>query len=89
MVMVFRASTFLHLLRRHFSAIYSHFQRIKKAIGSPFERAVLQETYDSIEPVNFSRDMLEIFTLRHPSRFLTLPVKGVSWRRRTSDLRDF
>jgi mannose-1-phosphate guanylyltransferase len=79
MVMVFRASTLLHLLRTHFPAIYSYFQQIKEAIGSPFERAVLQETYGSMPPVNFSRDMLQLFAQRHPLRFLVLPVKGVSW----------
>lgn len=79
MVMVFRPSTLLHLLRRQFSAIYSRFQRLKEAIGSPLERAVLQETYDSMEPVNFSKHVLEIFVQRYPSRFLVLPVKGVAW----------
>lgn len=79
MVMVFKSSTLLYLLRRHCAAIYSHFQRIKEAIGSPFERAVLQEAYDSMEPLNFSGDMLQLFAERHPSRFLVLPVKGVAW----------
>jgi mannose-1-phosphate guanylyltransferase len=79
MVMVFRASTLLYLLCRHFSAIYARFQRIKEAIGSPFEKAVVQETYSGIDPVNFSRDMLQLFAKRHPSRFLALAVKGVSW----------
>jgi mannose-1-phosphate guanylyltransferase len=79
MVMVFKASTFLHLLRRHFSTLYGGFQRIKEAIESPFEKVVVHETYSGIEPVNFSRDMLEIFALRHPLRFLVLPVRGVFW----------
>jgi hypothetical protein len=30
-------------------------------------------------PVNFSRDMLQLFAQRDPLRFLVLPVKGVSW----------
>ena len=79
MVMVFKSSTLLYLLRRHCAATYSHFQQIKDAIGSPFERAVLQEAYDSMEPLNFSKDMLQLLAERHPSRFLALPVKGVSW----------
>lgn len=79
MVMVFRGSTLLHLMRKHFAEIYSHFQRIKKVIGSPFEQGVLQEAYSRMEPVNFSRDMLQLLAARHPSRFLVLPVNGVSW----------
>lgn len=79
MVMVFRASTLLYLLCRYFPAIYERFQRVKEAIGSPFEKAVVQETYSGIDAVNFSRDMLQLLAKRHPSRFLGLSVKGVVW----------
>ncbi len=79
MVMVFRASALLDLLRRHFPATYRTFQRIKEAIGSPFEKGVVHESYSGMEPVNFSRDLLEIFARRHRSRFLVLPVRGVFW----------
>jgi mannose-1-phosphate guanylyltransferase len=79
MVMAFKSSTLLYLLRRHYAVMYSHFQRIKEAMGSPFERAAIQEAYGSMEPVNFSGDVLQLLVERHPSRFLVLPVKGVSW----------
>ncbi len=76
MVMVFRPSALLDLLPRHFPAIYWNFQRIKEAIGSPFEKATVEETYDRLEPVNFSRDLLETIAQHHPSHLLALPVRA-------------
>jgi mannose-1-phosphate guanylyltransferase len=79
MVVVFRARSLLHLLQKIVPLLYQSFQRARNAIGTPSEADVLAETYQRIEPVNFSRGFLEVLALRYPRRLAVLPVHGVLW----------
>ncbi len=79
MVMVFKASTLLSLVHRVSPTMYWQFQRILEVIGTPLEANVIEEVYREIEPVNFSRELLEGTVPRYPSRLVVLPVWHVLW----------
>jgi mannose-1-phosphate guanylyltransferase len=78
-VMAFNAETMLELVRRHAPALLQAFDPIWEAAGEAEERRILDGIYRDIEPLNFSRDLLEIISLREPSRLHVLPVRGVTW----------
>ncbi|HEY3302717.1 MAG TPA: sugar phosphate nucleotidyltransferase [Candidatus Binatia bacterium] len=79
MVMVCRAKTLIELVRSVSPRLHSFFQRIRRAIGTSSEREAVAKTYRSIESVNFSTGLLEVFARKHASRLLVLPVRGVTW----------
>jgi len=79
MVMVFKAKTLLELVYRVAPALYRSFERIRKVLGSRHEREVVEEVYQHLESVNFSRGLMEPFTREQPSSLLVLPVRGVFW----------
>ncbi len=79
MVMVFRAKTLLREVRSIAPGLHRPFERIWKAIGTPWMMDVVREVYRQMKPVNFSQGVLETFSLKHPSHLLVLPVHGVYW----------
>lgn len=79
MVMVFRASTMLELVRQGGPSLYSAFLRISQALGTERERSTIEESYRQMEAVNFSRGILEPISRLEPSPLLVLPVRGVLW----------
>lgn len=79
MVMVFKAKTLIDLARSVVPRLYSSFQPIWKAIGTPRERDVVEEVYQRTQPVNFSKGLLEVLSSMHRSPLSVLPVHGVLW----------
>lgn len=79
MVMVFKAETLLHLVRTAAPTLFCFFNRISKAIGTAGGTDVAEEVYRQMEPVNFSRGLMEPLSLQHPSPLWVLPVRGVHW----------
>jgi mannose-1-phosphate guanylyltransferase len=79
MIMVFNAKTLLDLVRETARSLYSSFQRIIDAIGTPEESAVIKETYNTIEPLNFSKGLLQALPLSNSVCLSVLPVNGVYW----------
>jgi mannose-1-phosphate guanylyltransferase len=79
LVMVFKAKTFLNAVSRVTPLLYSSFERIRRAIGTPSVRDVVKETYQQMHPMNLSKGLLEVFPLQRPSPLCVLPVKGVHW----------
>jgi len=79
MIMVFKARTLLEMVRRTVPRLFEVFGRIASAIGTSSERNVVEKTYREIEPLNFSKGLLETFPQKRPGCLLTLPVRGVSW----------
>ena len=79
MMMVFKANTLLQWVDELRPEIYRHFKRIYAAIGTAQESAVLRDTYDRLETVNFSKDLLEPIAQKHPARLAVLPVSNVAW----------
>lgn len=79
MVMVFRAETFLALVRSAAPALYAAFRRIWEANGTSNELHVVEEAYRRMEPLNFSKGFLQALPPQHRSRLSVLPVRGVFW----------
>jgi mannose-1-phosphate guanylyltransferase len=78
-VMVFNVRGLLELVRRTIPSLFRSFELVCEAIGTPEESAVTQAVYRRMEAVNFSRALLEVFSLKYPARLLVLPVRGVLW----------
>jgi mannose-1-phosphate guanylyltransferase len=79
MMMVFKADTLLQWVEELRPEIYRHFKRIYAAIGTGRESAVLRDTYDRLETVNFSRELLEPIAQKYPAHLAVLPVSDVAW----------
>jgi mannose-1-phosphate guanylyltransferase len=79
MIMVFQARTLMELVSRTARSLYSSFKRIIDAIETTEERAVVEETYRNMEPLNFSSGLLERLPLSNSVCLSVLSVKGVYW----------
>jgi mannose-1-phosphate guanylyltransferase len=79
MVMVFQAKKLLDLVKNIAPTLYRAFENIRKGIGSSIERKVVWETYQELNPLNFSKGILQIISQQIPSNLFVLPVKGVQW----------
>lgn len=79
MMMVFKADTLLQWVEELKPEIYRQFKRIYTAIGTPRESAVLRDTYNRLNTVNFSKELLEPIAQKHPARLTVLPVTNVAW----------
>jgi mannose-1-phosphate guanylyltransferase len=79
MMMVFRTETFLRLVYEVYPDLYLTFQQIYRAIDTPHERDVVREVYRQLQPVNFSKQLLEPYVQAHPGSLLTLPVSDMLW----------
>ncbi|HXZ26054.1 MAG TPA: sugar phosphate nucleotidyltransferase [Nitrospiria bacterium] len=78
-VMVVRGAALLDLIRRLAPGLYQVFSRIRQAIGSGREQEVTEKVYRTLEPLNFSKGVLERMEQDDPLRVTVLPVCGVSW----------
>jgi mannose-1-phosphate guanylyltransferase len=79
MTMVFRADTLLQLVRSTYPAIYLDFGRILQALGTRTEQPTIDEVYKSLEPANFSKQILERIAVDYPESISVLPVREVFW----------
>ena len=79
MIMVFSARTMLGLIREASWNLYLNFHRISKAIGTPKEKRILEDTYQRITPLNFSKDILGPMTQKKNALITVLAMKGVTW----------
>jgi len=94
-VMVFRASTLLEVVQALAPQLFGAFERIRRAVGMAEEQDIIGAEYRAMEPVNFSRSVLEALPRHSQWRLSTLPVRGVTWsdwgseRRLMADLETF
>jgi mannose-1-phosphate guanylyltransferase len=79
MIMVFKTDTLLSLVREVAPGLHAMFGRIHEALGTPLEDAVVREVYQQLEPVNFSKELLEPYVEAHPPGLLAIPVQNVLW----------
>ena len=79
MTMVFKLKPFLDLVRTLQPRIYYDFMRIFHAIETPAESQTIADLYQRLEPLNFSKDLMEKIADRHPERISVLPVSNVYW----------
>jgi mannose-1-phosphate guanylyltransferase len=74
-VMVARAQTLLHLIRRGASTLYNAFRGVRPVVGTPAEAQALRALYHHLPATNFSHQVLAT----QPARLAVLPVRGVEW----------
>lgn len=79
MVMVFKAKTFLSLVRAVAPVLHRSFQTIYRVIGTSAESAVVENSYQDMAASNLSKELLEVFAMKEPRHLAVLPVNGVRW----------
>ncbi len=79
LVMAFKAKTFFRAVSRIAPLLYSSFERIWRAVGTPSLGQVVKEVYQQMYPVNLSRGLLERLPLERPPALCVLPVRGIHW----------
>ncbi len=79
MIMVFKVRTVLKMLQRLFPTTYLHFARIFEAIGTAEEKRAVGSVYQTLAPMNFSKDFLEKIAASKPAAISVLPVLEVFW----------
>jgi mannose-1-phosphate guanylyltransferase len=79
MTMVFKLDTLLELVRRVHPAVYLNFCRFLEAIGTTEEQPTIEGVYEKLEPVNFSKEIMERIAVRYPESVSVLPVREVFW----------
>ncbi len=79
LVMVFKTRTFLEWVSRVAPLLYRSFFEISEAIGTDRQEEVVRQVYQQLEPVNLSKDLLEIFAVDPSSNLYVLPVRNVFW----------
>ena len=79
MTMVFKLDTLLELVRKVHPVIYLKFCRILEVIGTTSEQRSINDLYELLEPVNFSKAIMEKIAERYPESISVLPVSRVLW----------
>ena len=79
MTMIFKLGTLLDLVRRVHPTLYLNFCRILEAIGTVEEQRTVEDVYEALEPVNFSKEIMMRIAERYPRSLSVLPVRKVFW----------
>jgi mannose-1-phosphate guanylyltransferase len=79
MVMVFACRTLLSVIQRAAPEIYRSVEPIRNAIGTADEQQVIEQVYQKLPSLNFSKGILEALPLEYRRALLVLPVRGVTW----------
>jgi mannose-1-phosphate guanylyltransferase len=79
MVIVFKVKTLLDLVCRAAPEMYRFFADIFDAIGTASELDAINHAYQQIEAMNFSKRLLQNFSVVNNSRLMVLPVRDVYW----------
>ena len=79
MVMAFEVKSVLELVSQANPALHRRFGAILEIIGTPGETRAVEEAYQGMTSVNFSREILQQIARWQPSRLAVLPVSDVTW----------
>jgi len=79
MVMVSSCSTLLSVIQRAAPDIYHAFEPVLDVLGTADEQQVVEEIYQKLSSLNFSKHVLETLPVEYRRALLTLPVRGVTW----------
>lgn len=79
MVMVFACETILSAIQCAAPQLDRAFRSILDAIGTPDEQRVVNQVYQDMQPINFSKGVLEVLPFEYRQRLGVLPVQGVTW----------
>ncbi|MBI3989331.1 MAG: hypothetical protein HY347_06910, partial [candidate division NC10 bacterium] len=75
LILVCQAERLLQMFKAYVPAVFRRFERIRRALGSVSEGRVLEEAYQRLTSVNFSKAILE----KKVERLGVIPMKGVHW----------
>jgi len=79
MMMVFKTSVMMELICDLSPVLFEMFRAVYDAIGTADEEAVVEEVFQDLPPINFSKEILERLARDHASRLVTFPVRHVLW----------
>jgi mannose-1-phosphate guanylyltransferase len=79
MTIVFSVRALWDLARKVDPRLYATFCGILQAIGTADENRAIEQAYDGLQPVNFSKDIIEKIASDHSESIAVLPVHGVFW----------
>lgn len=79
MTMVFKARTLLQLVRCVYPALYFHFCHIHNALESTRQRETIDQVYEKLLPINFSKRILEKIAGDSARSIAVLRVNKVLW----------
>jgi mannose-1-phosphate guanylyltransferase len=79
MIMVFKVRTLLQFVEQVNPSVHQHFKRVLAAIGTHEESDIVDEVYRNLEPLNFSKGILERIAVVFPNAIFALPVLQVFW----------
>lgn len=94
MVMIFKAGAMVDLVCRAAPQLHRVFTNILEAIGTTHEVQTINDAYRQMDVMNFSKGLLENFSIEYSARLMVLPVLNVYWsdwgseRRIMSDLKE-
>lgn len=79
MIMVFKVETLFRQIQTLFPDVATQFSAVAKVLGTRAEKRMVQEIYLQLQPLNFSKDILEKIAVRFPEAISVLPVFQVTW----------
>jgi mannose-1-phosphate guanylyltransferase len=79
MVMVFKIDTLLRMIECIDPQIHRHFARISAMLGTIKEEDTINGIYGVLQPINFSKGILEKMSQLYPDAVSVLPVFQVYW----------
>ncbi|HEY7221750.1 MAG TPA: sugar phosphate nucleotidyltransferase [Candidatus Binatia bacterium] len=79
MMMVLKARVMLEAMSELSPALFDIFRCVDDAIGTAYEKAVVEAAYRDLPPINFSKEILEPMTRDQASRLVTFTVRNVLW----------
>jgi mannose-1-phosphate guanylyltransferase len=79
MIMVFKVKTLLQLVQRIHPTMYAQFHRVYESIETPAVSVTVDRVYRELEPLNFSKDIVETIAVIFPETISVLPVLQVFW----------
>lgn len=79
MIMVFRVKTLLQIIEDLCPNVYGQFFPVLDVIGTADEQETIEEVYRTVDPLNFSKGILEKISQVYPEIISVLPVLQVYW----------
>ncbi len=78
-VMVVQPNALFDLVHRISPLLYHAFLKIQRAIGTSREQAVVEDVYQTLAPLNFSKGVLERMAPYDPLQVSVILARGVVW----------
>ena len=79
MVMVFKVKTVLEMFEQIHPVVFRQFCQILDAIGTSHEQETIDQVYQNLTPMNFSKGFLEQLSALYPRAIHVMPVLQVFW----------